>query len=507
MKKQILYLIFTVLSLMSIPVLAQNVSINNSGALPDSSAMLDVSDTASGFLMPRMSAAQRMAITSPADHLMVIQTDGSKGLYMYDLATTSWLHLLDSVAVAAMIQSLGAPSLDSVLVAGNDAAGDSILNLGALNIGGGANLAQVQLDSMAVVDAAGYQDAYGWFGLNLYKLTDTTLAYIKDGSSSVLAAGDDFTGLFRWPVGTSGTVLAGDAISYIRMQDGEIAMANAGERYEFGDHFVLDTGRIRVLGSGNSVLIGDSAGLNDDFTNNQNVAVGQGALSASVTGNKNVAVGRNAGRSTTGGGNIFLGHAAGANETGSEKLYIDNNSTATPLIYGDFSDDSVRIHGVLQVDATTNGDAELVLRSDQDNNNENDNPILTFEQDGGGNKAQIRLHGTSNSYIANTPGNSLLMGTLNGEDITFFTDSIARMTIEAGGDIGIGTTEPAYNLHLVDTGGNGSVHIRTTKAGHDAYIEFRNLESEFDIINHGSDGRFSIETDTDGGHEVHSAHL
>lgn len=90
------------------PILfAQNMSINNSGVVPDSSAMLDVSSTTSGFLMPRMTQAQRTSIANPANGLMVIQTDGSSGVYIYDTAGTgSWDHMLDSTAIAALILSL-----------------------------------------------------------------------------------------------------------------------------------------------------------------------------------------------------------------------------------------------------------------------------------------------------------------------------------------------------------------------------------------------------------------
>ncbi|MEE9911519.1 MAG: tail fiber domain-containing protein, partial [Deltaproteobacteria bacterium] len=49
----------------------------------------------------------------------------------------------------------------------------------------------------------------------------------------------------------------------------------------------------------------------------------------------------------TGIGNVFLGYNAGRNETGSGKLYIANSSTATPLIYGDFSAQTGHINGTL----------------------------------------------------------------------------------------------------------------------------------------------------------------
>lgn len=60
---------------------AQNVSINEGGALPDSSAMLDVSSTSSGVLIPRMRQAQRNALVNPANSLLIYQMDNTPGYY------------------------------------------------------------------------------------------------------------------------------------------------------------------------------------------------------------------------------------------------------------------------------------------------------------------------------------------------------------------------------------------------------------------------------------------
>ena len=46
---------------------------------PDNTAALELSATDKGFLPPRMTAAQRAAIVSPAIGLMVYQTDGTAG--------------------------------------------------------------------------------------------------------------------------------------------------------------------------------------------------------------------------------------------------------------------------------------------------------------------------------------------------------------------------------------------------------------------------------------------
>jgi hypothetical protein len=48
-----------------------------------SSAAFQVDSITRGFLPPRMTATQRTAIASPAEGLIVVQTDGTQGLYLY----------------------------------------------------------------------------------------------------------------------------------------------------------------------------------------------------------------------------------------------------------------------------------------------------------------------------------------------------------------------------------------------------------------------------------------
>ena len=50
---------------------AQGVAVNNNGAPADSSAILDVSSSQQGFLLPRMTEAQRNAISDPANGLII----------------------------------------------------------------------------------------------------------------------------------------------------------------------------------------------------------------------------------------------------------------------------------------------------------------------------------------------------------------------------------------------------------------------------------------------------
>ncbi len=103
----------------------------------------------------------------------------------------------------------------------------------------------------------------------------------------------------------------------------------------------------------NNTFLGYFTGRNNT-TGTDNVYVGYASGSKSP-GNMNIMIGSKAGQNNTGSGNIFLGYAAGFNETGSNKLYIDNSSTSTPLIWGDFVNNDVKINGDLTVTGTITG--------------------------------------------------------------------------------------------------------------------------------------------------------
>ncbi len=91
----------TLLVLLSLGLFAQ-VGINTDGSSPDGSAMLDVKSTTKGFLPPRMTEAERDAISNPATGLQIWCTNcGLSGeLQVYNGST--WTNML------------GGPAIDSI---------------------------------------------------------------------------------------------------------------------------------------------------------------------------------------------------------------------------------------------------------------------------------------------------------------------------------------------------------------------------------------------------------
>ena len=80
--------LITALLLMHLAATPQNVAINDDGSDPHPSAILDLQASDRGLLIPRILAAERHSIETPAKGLMVYQLDDDPGFYFFD--GTAW---------------------------------------------------------------------------------------------------------------------------------------------------------------------------------------------------------------------------------------------------------------------------------------------------------------------------------------------------------------------------------------------------------------------------------
>lgn len=74
---------------------SHGISINTTGNSPHVSSILDVESTSKGLLIPRMTLSNRLSIATPANGLIVYQTDSVKGFWYNEGTETSplWKHL------------------------------------------------------------------------------------------------------------------------------------------------------------------------------------------------------------------------------------------------------------------------------------------------------------------------------------------------------------------------------------------------------------------------------
>jgi len=103
---------------------------------------------------------------------------------------------------------------------------------------------------------------------------------------------------------------------------------------------------------------------------------------------------------------------------------------------------------LLHVSSGTSGDATVIIESDTDNNDENDNPQLQFKQDGGITIAKAGLTGDAGQIFGNSLGNAAYFGNDEAAAVQFYTNATARLTIDSSGNVGIGTTSLTNKFHV-----------------------------------------------------------
>ena len=105
-------------------------------------------------------------------------------------------------------------------------------------------------------------------------------------------------------------------------------------------------------GNANTVVGYESGKL--IHTGDYNTAVGSDSLVALTSGDKNTAIGYKSGSTNVdGSGNIFIGYEAGPTSGSvSNKLFISNGADDTPLIHGNFSNNTVTVNDNLAITGT-----------------------------------------------------------------------------------------------------------------------------------------------------------
>ncbi len=134
------------------------------------------------------------------------------------------------------------------------------------------------------------------------------------------------------------------------------SFAGSDASSSFNNIFIGEYAGSQTEGGNGNIAIGNYAG--QQLQSSNNVIIGEWAGSNNTNGFGNVILGPYAGTNSYGDRNVFIGNYAGNNEDGSDKLYIENSSSSTPLIYGDFSNDLLRFNAEVGIN-TIPGDNRL----------------------------------------------------------------------------------------------------------------------------------------------------
>ena len=350
---------------------------------PNASSLLDLSSTSKGILVPRMTENQKNAISTPAQGLLVFQTNGTVGFYSYD--GSSWLHLIDG-------------SSKGLYFGPGTGNGNNNLAVGT-SMGSGTGVRNTAIGSRALENYSGSgfdnNTAVGYYSLQkvTYGQQNTalgaeTMFELTSGNwNTAIGAQTIFnsTGNGNTALGyrAGETLTTGSNNLLIGMQ-ADVSLNNLSNAIAIGYDATVNASNKIQLGNSNitlvetsgtvsaSAFVGDGSGLtgiisssstptflygtenvlldgttspnvgdmnrsvglgyltlNSVTTGNKNVAIGARSMKDNTTGYMNVGIGWNSlTKNTTGVRNIAIGgsEALDANTTGSNNLAIGDRS-------------------------------------------------------------------------------------------------------------------------------------------------------------------------------------
>ncbi len=244
-----------------------------------------------------------------------------------------------------------------------------------------------QPDSSAMLDIS--SDS---LGLLIPRLTESQREDNIQNPANGLVVYDPCMGAFFYYNGTEWLMMGAETLQLWDLKD--VTLGNYGSLYIGNDileYYEQGFGNLFFYGGGEFNLLGDyntTTGFNAMSSNRNgdcNSAFGYRSLRTNLDGNYNTAIGNSAGENNgnnsgnvflgcysgynaDGDSNVFIGIASGYDETGSHKLYIENSASSTPLIYGDFENDTVRIFGTFDINnayvfPTTDGTNGQILQT------------------------------------------------------------------------------------------------------------------------------------------------
>ncbi|NNF36062.1 MAG: tail fiber domain-containing protein [Saprospiraceae bacterium] len=237
-----------------------------------------------------------------------------------------------------------------------------------------------------------------------------------------------------------------------------------------GDHAGSDEGGT------NNLYLGLFSGSNSS-SGNWNVYLGNSTGYNNISGKKNVIIGHAAGLGVTGDSfdsSVMIGYEAGKNNIDDNRLYIENSSDSSPLIYGEFDNNLVKVHGEFKSTNSIEVTNSLQVLKAHGKNIIEYNPvfggILTWGSQTDWNlfPDEVKIGGTtnfspnSNLHITDPTEPSIVLQTGEGVGNTTYWkirrnsvgslqwhhSTFHKMTLESAGNLGLGIENPNVRLDV-----------------------------------------------------------
>jgi hypothetical protein len=335
MKKLIHYVTILSIIVTASNVYAQKDNVGIGTKAPDQSALLDLSSSTKGLLIPRLSESQRNSINAPAKGLLIYQTDNKEGFYFY--TGEAWQTL--RTGAANEVLAIG----DAWVQGGNANVPNAAAGVFGTNVAVPLTI-NVNNQASGLIEFATGRTHFGYVagkrntGFNSIAVGNYALSGINPADGSNIGLGS--TGANNVAVGYSAllnnnTGFGNFALGTFSLRANVTGSNNVG----IGNEALLVNTANNNLGIGASALTSLSGAAGND-----NIGIGSFALSNSISGQQNTAIGSEAGRNNTGSRNLFLGFNVGKSAVGSDLLMLDNSDNNTPLIGGNFSLNKVGIN-------------------------------------------------------------------------------------------------------------------------------------------------------------------
>lgn len=226
------------------------------GATRDNSAVLDVRSTNQGVLLPRLTTAQRTAIPSPADGLLVYDTDINE-IYRFDAASNSWKVIQSGNSAFIQNQSAAQQASSTFWISGSGRLDNGLtVGSGATIDNNNTNLGSVSNGALAFGNASGEgigskRSAGGnAFGLDFYTNSTNRLAITNTGNIGI---------------GTTAPTSKLDIQGNLAMNSNQIRLRDGND----GNHYIAWVGGVvdgaKVVGNQGVVIANTSGGRDVAF--------------------------------------------------------------------------------------------------------------------------------------------------------------------------------------------------------------------------------------------------